>query len=54
VTTPLSYDKAMPSEHATYWKQAVNNEMESLARHDTWIYKDQQIVPKGINVITSK
>ena len=41
---PLTYQQAMSSPDAPYWKEAVNNEIESILQNHTWELVD---LPKG-------
>jgi len=37
---PLTYDEAMRSHDASFWKEAINDEMESIMGNDTWVLAD--------------
>ena len=41
---PLTYQQAMSSPDAPYWKEAVNSEIESILQNHTWELVD---LPKG-------
>ena len=33
---PLRYEEAMSSSNASFWKEAIDDEMTSIMRNDTW------------------
>ena len=37
---PLTYQEAMRSQDAAFWKEAINHEMESIMGNNTWILVD--------------
>jgi hypothetical protein len=37
---PLTYEEAMKSQDAAFWKEAINDEMDSIMRNNTWILVD--------------
>jgi hypothetical protein len=37
---PLTYEKAMKSQDAAFWKEAINEEMDSIMGNNTWILVD--------------
>ncbi|KAK9669324.1 hypothetical protein RND81_13G123300 [Saponaria officinalis] len=41
---PKTYDEAIMSQDASFWKEAVNDEMDSIIGNNTWILKD---LPRG-------
>ena len=51
VTEPKTYEKAMKSTKAKYWKQAMQAEVESLENNDTWTFVER---PKDKNVLPGK
>ena len=51
IKEPESYDEALASEHAEQWRQAMDDEMASLAANGTWTLKE---VPEGVKPIPVK
>lgn len=51
VTEPLTLKEAMESEHADYWKDAVDDEYKSLLENDTW---SLETPPAGVKPIPVK
>lgn len=49
--TPTSYVEAQQSSEYTKWKEAMNEEMESLKDHDMWDVVDR---PREKKVIKSR
>jgi hypothetical protein len=39
-SNPLTYEEAMKSQDAAFWKEAINNEMDSIMGNNTWILVD--------------
>jgi hypothetical protein len=37
---PLTYEEAMKSQDAAFWKEAINDEMDSIMGNNTWILVD--------------
>ena len=50
-TEPKTYEKAIKSTKAKYWKQAMQAEIESLENNNTWTFVDK---PKDKNVLPGK
>ncbi|GJV66426.1 retrovirus-related pol polyprotein from transposon TNT 1-94 [Tanacetum coccineum] len=48
---PQAYSKAMKSHDSSFWKEAVNDEMDSIIGNNTWILVD---LPPGLKAIKSK
>jgi len=48
---PLTYEEAMKSQDATFWKEAINDEMDSIVGNKTWKLVD---LPPGSNPIGCK
>ncbi|KAL0367337.1 UNVERIFIED_CONTAM: Retrovirus-related Pol polyprotein from transposon TNT 1-94 [Sesamum radiatum] len=48
---PLSYEEALGSKNSKQWQQAMNEEMESLRKNNTWILVSK---PKNASVIDCK
>jgi hypothetical protein len=48
---PKTYEEAMRSIDASFWKDAVNSELESIMSNNTWELVD---LPKGFKPINSK
>ena len=42
---PLTYEEAMKSQDATFWKEAINDEMNFIMRNNKWILVDLPLVP---------
>src|SRR2546430_396664 len=47
-TNPKSFKEAMASRDAAFWKQAVNDEMDSILENNTWVLTDLPIDSKPI------
>jgi hypothetical protein len=52
VDDPVSYEEAMASEYAEFWKAAMQEEHHSLLENDTWQATDR--IPYAKNAIGSK
>ena len=50
-TDPKSFNEAMASRDAAFWKEAVNDEMDSILGNNTWVLTD---LPKGSKSIGCK
>jgi hypothetical protein len=37
---PLTYEEAMKSQDAAFWKEAINDEMDSIMENNTWMLVD--------------
>ncbi|KAL0292972.1 UNVERIFIED_CONTAM: Retrovirus-related Pol polyprotein from transposon TNT 1-94 [Sesamum radiatum] len=48
---PLTYEEALGSKNSEQWKQAMNEEMESLRKNNTWVLVPK---PKNASVIDCK
>uniref|UniRef100_A0A2N9FRJ7 Reverse transcriptase Ty1/copia-type domain-containing protein n=1 Tax=Fagus sylvatica TaxID=28930 RepID=A0A2N9FRJ7_FAGSY len=48
---PNTYSEAMASRDATFWREAVNDEMDSILSNNTWVLVD---LPLGSNTIGCK
>ena len=48
---PLTYEEAMKSQDAAFWKEAINDEMDSIVGNKTWKLVD---LPPGSNPIGCK
>ncbi|GKE83195.1 zinc finger, CCHC-type containing protein, partial [Tanacetum coccineum] len=48
---PQTYSEAMKSHDSSFWKEAVNDEMDSIIGNNTWIIID---LPPGSKDIKSK
>ncbi|KAL0366834.1 UNVERIFIED_CONTAM: Retrovirus-related Pol polyprotein from transposon TNT 1-94 [Sesamum radiatum] len=48
---PLTYEDALGSKNSEQWKQAMNKEMESLRKNNTWVLVPK---PKNASVIDCK
>ncbi|GKC55787.1 hypothetical protein Tco_1083385 [Tanacetum coccineum] len=35
---PRTFDEAMKSHDVSFWKEAINDEMDSIMENNTWIY----------------
>ena len=51
MTDPKTYEEAVKSPKARYWKQAMQAEVESLESNNTWTFVD---IPKDKNVLPGK
>lgn len=51
ITTPLTLEQALASPERQFWKQAINDELDSLGAHNTW---DLTELPKGHKAIPVK
>jgi len=51
IDAPATYEEAMSSEYAENWKQAMQEEMQSLIANNTWELKT---APSGTNIIPTK
>ena len=45
---PKSYEEAMASRDSTFWKEAVNDKMNSILSNNTWVLVDLPIGSKPI------
>ena len=45
---PKSYEEAMASRDSTFWKETVNDEMNSILSNNTWVLVDLPIGSKPI------
>ena len=43
---PKTYDEAMRSIDASFWKEAINDEISSLKTNQTWFLTDLSVVVK--------
>ena len=48
---PNTYNKTMASRDATFWREAINDEMDSILSNNTWVLVD---LPLGSNTIGCK
>ena len=48
---PITYSEAMKSHDSTFWKEAVNDEMDSIMGNNTWILSD---LPPGCKPLSCK
>ena len=48
---PKSYEEAMASRDLAFWKEAVNDEMNSILSNNTWVLVD---LPTGSKPIGCK
>ena len=48
---PLTYEEAMKSQDAAFWKEAINDEIDSIMGNNTWILVD---LPPGSIPISCK
>ena len=48
---PKSYEEAMASRDSAFWKEAVNDEMDSILSNNTWVLVD---LPTGSKPIGCK
>ncbi|CAH9072603.1 unnamed protein product [Cuscuta europaea] len=48
---PNSFEEAMKSQDASFWKEAVNDEMNSIMGNNTWVLSD---LPPGCTPIGCK
>ena len=48
---PISYKEAMASRDLAFWKEAVNDEMDSILSNNTWVLVD---LPTGSKPIGYK
>ena len=48
---PISFKEAIDSQDAPFWKEAVQDEMDSILENNTWVLVD---LPPGCKPITSK
>ena len=49
---PLTYIDAMASQDSSFWKEAINDEMDSIMGNNTWVLVDllpfvNQLVASG-------
>ncbi|GJV37099.1 zinc finger, CCHC-type containing protein [Tanacetum coccineum] len=48
---PRTFDKAMQSRDVAFWKEAINDEMDSIMENNTWIL---YVLPPGCNPLGCK
>lgn len=48
---PKTFNEAMTSRDASFWKEAINDEMDSILSNQTWVLVD---LPQGSQPISSK
>ena len=48
---PKTFNEAMTSRDASFWKEAINDEMDSIISNQTWVLVDLQ---QGSQPISSK
>ena len=48
---PQTFDKAMKSQDSTFWKEAIQDEMDSILGNNTWVPVD---LPSGSKPISLK
>ncbi|CAM8965253.1 unnamed protein product [Rhodiola kirilowii] len=48
---PKTFDEAMKSQDVSFWKEAINDEMDSIVGNNTWILVD---LPQGHKALGSK
>jgi len=48
---PNSFKEVMDSQHTPFWKEVVQDEMDSIMENNTWVLVD---LPPGCRPITSK
>ncbi|GJY14222.1 zinc finger, CCHC-type containing protein [Tanacetum coccineum] len=48
---PITFDEAMQSRDVAFWKEAINDEMDSIMENNTWILSD---LPPGCKWIFKK
>ena len=48
---PKTFEEAMTSKDSTFWKEAVNDEIDSILSNNTWVLVDQ---PTGLKPIGCK
>ncbi|GJS69953.1 zinc finger, CCHC-type containing protein [Tanacetum coccineum] len=48
---PKTFDEAMKSQDVTFWKEAINDEMDSIMGNNTWVLAD---VPPGCKPFSYK
>ena len=46
--TPKTYNEALASRDSSFWKEAINDEMDSLLSNGTWILVDPPPNSKSI------
>nr|GFC90807.1 zinc finger, CCHC-type [Tanacetum cinerariifolium] len=37
---PKTFDEAMKSQDVTFWKETINDEMDSIMGNNTWVLAD--------------
>ena len=45
---PKTYSEAMVSRDSTFWKEAINDEMDSIMSNNTWVLVDLPLGSKAI------
>nr|GEX58289.1 zinc finger, CCHC-type [Tanacetum cinerariifolium] len=48
---PKTFDEAMKSQNVAFWKEAINDEMDSIMRNNTWVLTD---LPPGCRPLGCK
>ncbi|GJX19044.1 zinc finger, CCHC-type containing protein [Tanacetum coccineum] len=48
---PKTFDEAMKSQDVTFWKEAINDEMDSIMGNNTWVLAD---LPPGCKPLSCK
>ncbi|GJT25196.1 zinc finger, CCHC-type containing protein [Tanacetum coccineum] len=48
---PMTFDKAMKSQDVAFWKEAINDEMDSIMGNNTWVLAD---LPPGCKPLGCK
>ncbi|GKB20673.1 zinc finger, CCHC-type containing protein, partial [Tanacetum coccineum] len=47
---PKTFDEAMKSQDVAFWKEAIDNEMDSIMGNNTWVLAD---LPPGANLLVA-
>ncbi|GJZ75237.1 zinc finger, CCHC-type containing protein [Tanacetum coccineum] len=50
-TDPKTFDEAMKSQDVAFWKEAINDEMDSIMGNNTWVLAD---LPSGCKPLGCK
>ena len=45
---PKTFQEAMTSRDATFWKEAINDEMDSITSNNTWVLVDLSLGSRPI------
>ena len=48
---PKTFTQALSSRNASFWREAINNEMDSIMSNQTWVLVD---LPPGSKPISNK